>query len=82
LNYHTYLQDTRGIAFDRDTGILLVEAPSRLVASQLENHFSMTVRRVIASTSPSIHGLPITAVDFVPRRQTINENPKEYHAPD
>jgi hypothetical protein len=49
-NYQTYIDDTHAIAFDRDTGILLVEAPTRSVASQLDNHFCMTVRRVIANS--------------------------------
>jgi hypothetical protein len=56
-NYQTYLEDTRGIAFDRNTGTLVVEASSPLAASQLNNYFQMTVRRAIA------------AVDFVPRAQ-------------
>jgi len=65
-NYQTYLQDTHAIAFDRDTGILLVEASSPLVATQLNNYFAMTVRRAIAATNASIHGVPVAAVDFIP----------------
>jgi hypothetical protein len=65
-NYQTYLQDTHAISFDRDTATLLVEASSPLVANQLNNYFAMTVRRAIAATNASIHGVPIGAVDFVP----------------
>jgi len=68
-NYQTYLHDTHGIAFDRDTGTILVEASSPLVATQLNNYFAMTVRRAIAATNASTHGVPIAAVDFVARAQ-------------
>jgi len=66
-NYQTYLQDTDAITFDRDTGTLLVAAASPLAATQLNNYFHMTVRRAIATTSATIQGVPIAAVDFIPR---------------
>ena len=71
MNYKTYMLDTHGIAFERDSGILLVEAPGRLVANQLNNHFSMTARRAIANTPLSIRHVLIAAVDFVPRFQQL-----------
>ena len=76
-NYQTYLHDTRGIAFDRNTGTLLVEASSPLVASQLNNYFAMTVRRAIIATNSSIHGIPIATVDFAPRPQQPWEAARE-----
>ena len=68
-NYGTYIADTQAISFDRDTGILLVEAPNPLVAGQLNNYFAMTIRRAIATTGVSIDSVAIAAVDFVPGRQ-------------
>jgi chromosomal replication initiation ATPase DnaA len=68
-NYGTYIADTQAISFDRDTGTLLVEAPSRLVANQLNSYFAMTIRRAIASTNASVLGVPIATVEFSPRSQ-------------
>jgi hypothetical protein len=68
-NYQTYLQDTHAISFHRDTATLLVEASSPLVANQLNNYFAMTVRRAIVTTDATIKGVPIGAVDFIPRPQ-------------
>ena len=65
-NYGTYIADTQAINFDRDTGTLLVEAPSRLAANQLNSYFQMTIRRVVANLKTSVQGVPIAAVDFVP----------------
>jgi len=70
-NYRTYLRDTHAIAFDRNTGALLVEASSPLAATQLNNYFAMTIRRAIANERPSIHGVPIDAVDFIPHPQQL-----------
>ena len=75
-NYQTYLQDTHAIAFDRDTGTLLVEASSPLVANQLNNYFAMTVRRAIAATNASIHGVSINAIDFVAHRFEPSDTPR------
>jgi len=81
-NYGTYIADTRTIAFDRDTGALVVEASSPLVveassplvATQLNNYFYRPVLRAVSSTNASVHGLPIAAVDFIPRpQQPLNE---------
>ena len=66
-NYGTYIADTQALAFNRDSGILLVEAASPLVATQLNNYFGMTIRRAAATTNASIHGVPIAAVEFIPR---------------
>ena len=52
-----------------DTGTLLVEASSPLVATQLNNYFAMTIRRAIVATDASVQGVPIAAVEFIPRRQ-------------
>jgi hypothetical protein len=68
-NYQTYLHDTHAITFDRDTGTLFVEASSPLVANQLNNYFAMTILRAAATTDAPIHGVPIAAIDFVPRPQ-------------
>jgi len=68
-NYGTYIADSQAISFDRDTGILLVEAPNPLVAGQLNNYFGMTIRRAIATTNASVQGIPIAAVEFVPVHQ-------------
>ena len=66
-NYQTYLHDTQALAFNRDTGTLVVAVSSPQVAVQLNNYFAMTIRRAIANTGVSIHGVPIAAVDFIPR---------------
>ncbi|MCJ7618941.1 MAG: hypothetical protein MUP64_01830 [Anaerolineae bacterium] len=66
-NYETYVQDTHAIAFDRNTGTLLVEAPDPLVATHLNNYFYRPVLRAIAAANASVHGIPIAAVDFIPR---------------
>ena len=70
-NYGTYIADTRAISFDRDTGTLLVEAPSPLVANQLNRYFAMTVRRAIVTADATINGVAVAAVDFVSRRQKM-----------
>ena len=66
-NYQNHLQDTHAVAFNRDTGTLVVAVSSRQAATQLNNYFAMTIRRAIATTNASIHGVPIAAVDFIPR---------------
>ena len=76
-NYQTYLRDTHAIAFDRNTGALLVEASSPLAATQLNNYFAMTVRRAIANERPCIHEVPIAAVDFIPRHQQAWDPPTD-----
>jgi hypothetical protein len=68
-DYETYIADTQAITFDRDTGTLLVEAPSPLVANQLNSYFQMTVRRAVAGIGVSLQGVPIAMVEFVPRAQ-------------
>jgi hypothetical protein len=68
-NYETYVQDTHAVAFDRNTGTLLVEAPSTLVANHLNKYFTRTVRRAIA------------AVDFIPSpHQTSHAVEHDHHA--
>ncbi|MGB9300278.1 MAG: DnaA N-terminal domain-containing protein [Anaerolineae bacterium] len=66
-NYGTYIADTQAISFDRDTGTLVLEAPSPLVANQLNSYFAIVVRRVVATTNATIQGIPIAAVEFIPR---------------
>ena len=38
-----------------------------ITANQLNNYFAMTVRRAIVNTNTTIQGIPIAAVDFIPR---------------
>ena len=76
-NHKTYLHDTHAIAFDRDTGTLLVEASSPLVANQLNNYFAMTIRRAIVDTNASIHFVPIDSIDFVPRALVPWDPPRQ-----
>jgi len=78
-NYQTYLRDTHAIAFDRDTGTLLVQASSPLAAAQLNNYFAMTIRRAIISTSASVHGVPIAAVDFIARGLQLWATVEHHH---
>jgi hypothetical protein len=66
-NHQTYLRDSDAIAFDRDSGTLLVGAASPLVATQLNNYFAMTIRRAVVNTNASINGVAIAALDFIPR---------------
>jgi hypothetical protein len=66
-NYQTYLHDTHAIALDRNTGTLLVEASSPLIANQLNNYFAMTILRAAATTNASVHGVRIAAVHLIPR---------------
>jgi hypothetical protein len=61
--------DAQALAFDRNTGTLLVEATSPLAATQMNNYFAMTIKRSIANTGASIQGVPIAAVEFIPRAQ-------------
>jgi hypothetical protein len=75
-NYQTYLRDTHAIAFDRDTGTLLVEASRPLVANQLNNYFGMTILGVLANTNASIQGVPVASVDFIPRLQATGDPPQ------
>jgi hypothetical protein len=66
-NYAVFVADTQAISFDRDTGVLLVETPTPLVAAKLNNHLQMTIMRTVASTDVSVRGVRIVAVEFVPR---------------
>ena len=78
-NYRTCIADTQALAFNRDTGTLLVEAPSPLVANQLNNYFQMTMRRAVAGIGVSLQGVPIAMVEFVSRRRQLWEAGEDPH---
>jgi hypothetical protein len=63
--------------FNRETGTLLVEASSPLVANQLNNYFAMTIRRAVVTTNASVHGVPIAAVDFAPRPRRLCDDAQD-----
>jgi hypothetical protein len=66
----------RTLITGRWTGALLAEASSPLPAAQLDYYFAMTIRRAIAKSNASVHGVPIAAVDFVPRCHDVSDPPK------
>jgi hypothetical protein len=66
-NYATYVADTQALAFNRDTGILLVAVSSPQAATQLHNYFAMAIMRAVATTNATIQGVPIAGVEFIPR---------------
>jgi len=68
-NYQTYITDTQATVFDRDTGTLVVAVSSPQAATQLNNYFAMTIRRAIATTNATVHGVPIAGVEFIPRAE-------------
>ena len=68
-NYGTYIADTQAMAFNRDTGTLVVGVSSPQAATQLNNYFAMTIRRAVVNTNASVQGIPIAAVEFVPVHQ-------------
>jgi hypothetical protein len=68
-NYDSYVADTQAISFD--SGLLRVEAPSQGEADYLNKYFETVVMRTVASTHASVQGVPIVAVEFVPRQQQV-----------
>jgi hypothetical protein len=65
-NYDSYVEDTHAIAFDRTSGTLTVQAPDYVVADHLNRYFTRSLRWAIADAKPSIPGVRIYAVHFVP----------------
>jgi len=63
--------NTQASAFHCDTATLPVEAPCRLVASQLNGYFTAIVRGVLARMGVGLLGVAITEVDFVPKPQQL-----------
>jgi hypothetical protein len=80
-NYDAYLADTQALAFNRDTGTMVVAVSSPQAATQLNNYFVMTIKRAIANTDATIQGVPIAAVDFIPRPQQLWDAPQGHEAP-
>ncbi|HEM62153.1 MAG TPA: hypothetical protein ENO24_07665 [Chloroflexi bacterium] len=66
LNYNTYVSRLRALHFRTDTGCLTVEAPSPLIAAQLNGQLATIIRRAIATLEPKISGLQVHTIAAVP----------------
>jgi hypothetical protein len=65
-NYEWYVQDTHAVSFDRRSNTLTVEARDELVADHLNRYFTRSLRWAIADAKPSIGGICIYGVKFIP----------------
>lgn len=66
LDYKLYVSRLSPVHFRRDTGCLTVEAPSRLIAAQLNGRLDTLLRRTVATLKPKIFGVQVHSLVAIP----------------
>jgi hypothetical protein len=67
-NFRTYLSDTHALAFDRNSGMLVIETPNPLTAEILSGRFRTIIMRTILDLRLGFDGILIQDVQFQSRR--------------